>query len=198
LIDKPRKTEIHRKEEGYCCIGAKRGWCGHVHDKATTAFDCSMSDIAYSRDVLDVVSDRRVYDLKVLKRDNGEPLVISSSKPITIIEIATDPKQIFIPFHKQMRKAVFDGIKSMTSRSKCYGRPGDTFPVDDREYILEWVLPFRQGFIARFLYRQEGFNSPEEFMAFLPVIHHGHPFDPHKIVFLHKFLPSFSTADRLK
>lgn len=198
LIDKPRKTEIHRGDKGYCCIGAQREWCGHVHDKVTTSWDCCMDDIEYSRDVLNIISDRRVYDLKTLVIEEGEARLRDGSKPLRPIEFAVEPRERFIPFHKQMRQAVLDGHKCMTSRSKPYGRPGDFFPVDDQTYLLEWIMPFRLGFVARFLYGYEGFSSVEEFIAFWSVISRGHPLDPKKIVFVHKFFPSFQTADQFK
>lgn len=198
LIDKPRKTFISKLEKGYCCIGTYRDWCGHVHDKPTTAYDCCINDIEYARDCLDMVSDRRVYDLKSLTLYDGEPKLRDASRPISSLEFAIEPKDRFLPFHRQMRDAVLNGKKCMTSRNKPYGRPGDRFLVENREYIIEWVMPFRLGFVACFLYGYEGFKSPKEFIDFWGVIARGHPFNPRKIVFTHKFFPSFADASQLR
>lgn len=94
---------------------------------------------------------------------------------------------INIPFNAWSLRALADGKKSATTRSKPYGKPGDTFAVGDTTYALLHVEKVSLGFVADFMYREEGCASTSDFRAVWKAIHPKRGFYPNEVVWLHTF-----------
>ena len=92
-----------------------------------------------------------------------------------------------IPFDPSMKAAALCGKKTCTSRNEVYGNPGDTFPLDDCFFELQSVKRKSLGFVARCLYRAEGFESEEEFKNFWMKLHPKKRYDPGHTVYVHFF-----------
>ena len=91
------------------------------------------------------------------------------------------------PFALDMKRAALDGRKSCTSRTKVYGVVGDSFFLGNVCFELLEVKKATLGFIARFLYNAEGFNSPAEFKAKWVALHPRKRWNPRQVVFVHFF-----------
>ncbi len=48
--------------------------------------------------------------------------------------------EVSIPFREDMTRAVLDGFKFCTSRTKCYGNPGDTFVLEGRTFQINYIM----------------------------------------------------------
>jgi hypothetical protein len=66
-------------------------------------------------------------------------------------------------FSKAMKQAVLEGRKSCTTRTERKGEVGDKWPLG--HMILEYTKIERHtlDYVATTLYREEGFQSPDEF-----------------------------------
>jgi hypothetical protein len=71
--------------------------------------------------------------------------------------------EIYIPFHDDMQQAIVDGKKTMTSRFRKYGEPGDSFLVRGHKYEITGVYRQELGLVATEDYRLEGFDGPNSF-----------------------------------
>lgn len=79
-----------------------------------------------------------------------------------------------IPFSVWMQRANGEGRKHCTTRSKKYGAPGDVF--DDGTGRLWRILKIERlplWAVRRNLYKEEGFDSPEEFESLWKRLHRG-------------------------
>ena len=76
------------------------------------------------------------------------------------------------------------GKKCMTTRLKRKGEPGDTFIVRDRLYRLLTVLHTHNLEMLRYCYRDEGFESFQEFKDYLISIYPDADYGP---VMIHTF-----------
>ena len=94
---------------------------------------------------------------------------------------------IEIPFRADMREAIIAGNKYCTSRSKKYGRPGDTFKIGAKTYVLTAVLRRSLGTVASMYYEAEGTDSPDAFRSLWAEIHPRKGFDPCQMVWVHHF-----------
>lgn len=92
-----------------------------------------------------------------------------------------------IPFDPEMAKAALEGRKCCTSRSKAYGKPGDSFPIDGTLFVLEDVSKRLLEDVAFQLYREEGFATPQGFIDTWDRLHPGKGFQPEKTVYTHWF-----------
>ena len=72
--------------------------------------------------------------------------------------------KINIPFSPDMAEAVITGRKTCTTRTKRYGKPGDTFIVKSKEMELVDVSQVTVGYVAFCLHQEEGFHSVEGFI----------------------------------
>lgn len=80
---------------------------------------------------------------------------------------------ITLTFSREMQRAIFEGRKCCTTRSEPKGKIGDTFTLLNRTYQIVDIRRQSLAYVAEFLYRQEGFDSPEAFTAFLTQLHPG-------------------------
>ena len=78
--------------------------------------------------------------------------------------------QIHIPFKERFREPMLNGIKTMTSRTKCYGRIGDWFNAFDQTFVLTAVVERHFDFIVDH-WKEEGCSSKEDFLAVWREIH---------------------------
>lgn len=94
---------------------------------------------------------------------------------------------INIPFNDWSCTQLKKGRKIATTRTKPYGKPGDTFEVDGLEYQLFGVQKIRLGEVASKFFEEEGCDSPEEFKKVWKEIHPKRGFIETDEVYLHKF-----------
>lgn len=92
--------------------------------------------------------------------------------------------KITLPFTPEMERAAARGDKICTTRLERKGEPGCFFYLDTGVYFLNDVIDLPLKIIAEKFYRLEGFNSPEEFIAFWDGLD-GYP--PHADVWMHQF-----------
>jgi len=97
--------------------------------------------------------------------------------------------EIEIPFRADMAKAILEGRKSCTSRTKQYGEPGDTFQVQGMRLQLLRIEQHVLAYVSSYLYGAEGTNSPQEFEELWAEIHPRRGFIEDEAVFTHFFEP---------
>lgn len=95
--------------------------------------------------------------------------------------------QIEIPFSEQFRDPMLRGRKNFTTRNKRYGKAGDTFPAFGAGFVLQKVTKIPLGYVARFLYRGEGFDTPEAFIRCWQKLHPRKGYVPGQSVYVHFF-----------
>lgn len=100
--------------------------------------------------------------------------------------------EIFIPFNDWSIDKLQRGIKTATTRSKPYGKPGDTFEVNigtdvHKRYELVSVTQRLLGTVAKRHYDEEGAESTSEFIEVWNDIHPRRKFQPNDIKWFHKF-----------
>ena len=77
-------------------------------------------------------------------------------------------------FHPDMLKALLDGMKFCTTRSRKLGEIGDTFTIEGQTFRYRRIQSLPFGEIARVYYRCEGFGSEQDFKRFWIGLHRGH------------------------
>ena len=95
--------------------------------------------------------------------------------------------EIIIPFNDWSRDRLLLMVKRATSRTKRYGKVGDTFTVDGQRYELELIVKLPLWFISEELYDSEGCFHSLEFERVWKSIHPDKGFDPNQDVWYHKF-----------
>jgi hypothetical protein len=90
------------------------------------------------------------------------------------------PSEIKIPFNPWSKKRLREGVKWSTSRTKIYGKEGDYFHMDGKDYEILGVVSLPTEAIIRSLYLVEGAESPEELRNVLNSIFRGKEF-PYKL-----------------
>lgn len=91
------------------------------------------------------------------------------------------------PFTEDMAQASLEGRKTATSRTKRYGKVGDTFYIEDvlfeitdvSQHLLEWIATMR--------YEREGFLSPQAFRYKWEKLHPHKGFVPEQRVWFHEY-----------
>ncbi len=96
-------------------------------------------------------------------------------------------RRVNIPFRVNMLRALFEGRKTATSRTKRYGVPGDTFSVSGQLFRILKVRTEKLSIVARKYWAKEGCASPSEFIATWEWIHPRKGWDPEQFVFVHEF-----------
>ena len=93
-----------------------------------------------------------------------------------------------IPFKPHFRKLVKEEKKSMTTRTKRYGKEGDLFSVSkDCTIRLLLVTKTCLAIVANTYWREEGCTSPNHFINEWKCIHPKRGYVPTDIVWLHSF-----------
>jgi len=93
----------------------------------------------------------------------------------------------WLPFLPRFVPYIRAGDKTMTARSKPYGKAGDVLRTPAGPVRLLSVRHVCLGFVRDFCWDQEGLNSPQEFEEVWRQIHPKAGFDPGRKVYLHHF-----------
>lgn len=94
---------------------------------------------------------------------------------------------IEVPFAEDMRSAILNDKKFCTSRTKRYGSVGKQFWVEDERYELTMVSQCSFGYILHHLWKEEGFESKEEFAHRWGQIHPRAKWDLKRTFWVHFF-----------
>lgn len=94
-------------------------------------------------------------------------------------------KAIEIPFTNFMKVKILQGNKTATSRNRKYGEEGDVFIISHRKFELVSVHQVKLVNVSRYYYLKEGFDTPEEFVAYWKDLHKG--FNRVEFVWFHQF-----------
>jgi len=95
--------------------------------------------------------------------------------------------KVHIPFKQRFREALLNDTKTLTSRTKRYGKKGDLFEAFGGLFLIISVDKMKLKQVAK-LWREEGCNSQEDFINVWKQIHPRKGFDPEQEVFVHKFM----------
>lgn len=93
--------------------------------------------------------------------------------------------QISIPFLSQFREVMRSGQKTATSRTRRYGKTDDIFHIFGYEFRFSTVHKLKLSDVAATHWRQEGVNSPSEFMEIWLKLHR--VWNPNLEVYVHHF-----------
>lgn len=96
-------------------------------------------------------------------------------------------KQIRVPFKPVMVSAILEGRKSCTSRTYQLGEVDDYFYIRGKCYVFTSVVKMLLKDVATKYYKQEGVNSPEDFISLWNRIHPMKGYNPEQMVFTHFF-----------
>jgi len=69
-----------------------------------------------------------------------------------------------IGFNEWNTNRLKEGKKTSTIRHTKKGKEGDTFKVDNKTYVLDFIVELPMWFICRWLFRTEGCYSSTGFM----------------------------------
>lgn len=94
--------------------------------------------------------------------------------------------EIRIPFREDMKRAILENRKTMTSRFMQYGRTGDYFFICGRKFVLVLVEWRSLGEVITRFWQDEGFASPVEFLSVWKEIHPKR-YGERESVCIHKF-----------
>jgi len=94
---------------------------------------------------------------------------------------------VSIPFQERFIIPMESGIKTKTSRNKKYGEVGNIFINNTHIYQITEIERMELGVVAKIYYRQEGFNSPQEFIDCWVGLHPREGFVPNQKVWVHSF-----------
>lgn len=94
--------------------------------------------------------------------------------------------KVEIPFKRRFKQVLLDGTKIWTSRTKRYGKRGDTFEIFGAEFLIECVEPRSLGNIAEH-WKEEGCESKGDFIEVWRKIHRCRGYVPTQRVYVHIF-----------
>jgi hypothetical protein len=97
------------------------------------------------------------------------------------------PKMIKIPFKDRFAEPLKSGVKTMTSRTKVYGQPGDYFFAFGDCYVLTSVIERHLDFIVDH-WKEEGCSSREDFLGVWREIHPRKALNMQDMFWTHSFL----------
>jgi len=95
--------------------------------------------------------------------------------------------KIKIPFNDWSKTRLYIRTKTCTTRTKRYGKPGDTFEVDGQIFKLRQVERVELQDVARYHFVAEGCISPGHFVEIWCEIHPRKKYQPRQKVYLHIF-----------
>jgi len=98
-------------------------------------------------------------------------------------------KTVTIPFLSRFERALKNGRKFMTSRTRKFGESGDHFIAFGQEFRIVSVYKMPLAEVADLYYGPEGFVSGNEFIECWNQIHSRKPFnrDVPQTVWVHQF-----------
>ena len=92
-----------------------------------------------------------------------------------------------IPFLWEFEEEVRRGLKTMTCRTKSYGKRGDLLQGPGCVLRLTEVRQLTLDTVKYHYYRAEGCDSPDEFEAIWNAIHPRKGYDGDRLVWAHTF-----------
>lgn len=92
-----------------------------------------------------------------------------------------------IPFRDGFKDVMLNGTKTMTCRSKAYGKAEDTFEAFGTKFVIIEVKKMKLGIVAFDHYKDEGCKSSDEFIEIWNEIHPWKGFQAETMVFAHRF-----------
>lgn len=95
--------------------------------------------------------------------------------------------KVKIPFKQEFRSAMLSDAKTATSRTKRYGKAGDTFDAFGQTFEILQVSKVSLRFVANEYYLDEGCTSDLHFIRVWREIHPRKGFQPDQMVWLHEF-----------
>ena len=95
--------------------------------------------------------------------------------------------EVYIPFQSQWQDKMLEGIKVCTTRTKAYGRWGDTFKAFGEVFVIIKVDRKILEDVADNFFHLEGCESPEKFIEVWEGLHPIKKWVPKQIVWLHHF-----------
>jgi hypothetical protein len=84
-------------------------------------------------------------------------------------------------------EASFEGRKTATTRSKIMGKPGDIFYLRGIAFEIFAVEKVRLEIVATERYKEEGFQSSNDFIKAWKLLHYVKGYDPQQMVFYHSY-----------
>jgi len=94
---------------------------------------------------------------------------------------------ISLPFNIRFKESMLKEQKTWTSRARQYGKVGYIFQVFGRTFVITDIRQMYLKQIANSYYYEEGFDSPQEFIAFWKIIHPRKGYEPNQIIYAHNF-----------
>jgi hypothetical protein len=94
--------------------------------------------------------------------------------------------EVEIPFRSQFENAMISDRKTATSRTKLNGKIGDTFKAFGHLFEITELHRLTLSDVAQRFYRQEGVESPGDFMQVWQKLHRG-VWNPQRLIWLHRF-----------
>jgi hypothetical protein len=95
--------------------------------------------------------------------------------------------EVKIPFLSMFKEPMISGVKTWTSRTRAFGKPGDTFKSFGRTFVIKKVSKKTLREVAEH-FREEGLSSEEELVSVWREIHpFNKGFNSSQIVFVHQF-----------
>ena len=104
--------------------------------------------------------------------------------------------RVEIPFRPHFRDAMIAGRKTVTSRNKKYGNPGDEFEAFGYVFVIERHERTSLRTVAEHYYEAEGFVGSMSFRAEWRSIHPLKGYDPDQRVWVHWFRRKDKKHDR--
>lgn len=95
--------------------------------------------------------------------------------------------KVKIPFKLYFKNVMLNGQKTVTSRTKWYGKIGDTFDVFGATFEIIETYPSLLNDVACLHFREEGCRSTVEFIKIWESIHPRKGFVPSQVVKVHEF-----------
>lgn len=95
--------------------------------------------------------------------------------------------KVAIPFQDDFRGRMLQGLKVVTSRTRRYGKQGDTFDAFGATFTFRYVMRCPLELVALLLYRAEGFTSSEDFIQCWQRLHPRKGYQADQIVYVHYF-----------
>jgi hypothetical protein len=97
------------------------------------------------------------------------------------------PEERKVPFKEFMKTKLIFGKKTATSRNRKLGEVGDFFIVYGRKYEFIQIKKLVLCQVADFYFKEEGFDTPDEFIAYWKDLHRKH-YKGDQIVYFHRFV----------
>jgi hypothetical protein len=96
-------------------------------------------------------------------------------------------KTVSIPFKTYWKSKLLAGLKTCTTRTAKYGKPGDTFSIFGGEFEIIDVVRVKLSTVKSDFYNKEGCLTPLVFEAAWCSVHPAAQFKPDLKVYLHFF-----------